>query len=485
MRLGTTESRHCGAVAMKILRRLLLSVVRAVSVNASKLANALESSLVSPAVHFSELEVAAPPLQSELPDADAGLVQDSIDATAGGKAAEAYAASQSLRQLIKSVGGELLAGEALERETVDLQLPFSRADGASYFRLVEIWNSQDVDWTADDESRACPACSSTSHRFLFLSYDHYPFHACNSCSTWFVPYRKLQERIDAFFANVPEARRIADEMMANREKGTRAADRERFIEYFQLIEPASRIQQDPRRYLDVGCGVGHSVELAQELGMEAVGVEVSQVAIDTARANGRNVISATQWSDDIPYQVVSLFETLEHVTSPDDVLRKVAAALSPDGVVIITVPNRASWEFSILRERCFHIYGGVDGVGHINLFDRDGLQALLQRHGMSIAYSDSQYSNNVFEIASALFEPNRSWLDFAARSKLSIQFPTSVHRILNSIGPAWAALDRAACRTPILIAIACHSSAQEALEPVFEQMRRTRDEQIYAAFERA
>ena len=82
--------------------------------------------------------------------------------------------------------------------------------------------------------------------------------------------------IDEFFAAVPEARRISDQMMVGRDEGTRDNDRTRFGDYFRML---GQLRSAATR----SCGIwtlaaaSAPVELAAELGWDATGVESSAV----------------------------------------------------------------------------------------------------------------------------------------------------------------------------------------------------------------
>ncbi len=388
-------------------------------------------------------------------------------------------------ELIRRATTQLVDGDPAPPEHLRVPLPFSRADGTDYLRIVELWKQYRGGTAITAPPRACPACRADDSQFEFLSYDQYPYHACRKCGTWFVPLAIDDRVVDAFFAAVPEARQIADQMMAGRDQGTQANDRERFSHYFQLI--AGLTPPPPKRlhYLDIGCGVGHSVELATELGWDATGIEVSEVAVATARAKGRNVYQPGDLSNERAYDVVSLFETLEHITDPEPVLADVTRRLAPEGVVVITVPNRASFEMSILRGRCFHIFGGSENVGHINLFDATGLGVLLQRHGLSVVFTDAQFSSDLTQIVSYLVSPRPQALDVSGGDHIDLEMPASAHTVVNNLGPVFASLERALKRSPILIAIACRTTDRARLAGAIadleqrwrKEMRNRLDEQ--------
>lgn len=395
-----------------------------------------------------------------------------------------HALIQSTLEAIRASVRGIVRGERPRTIELAIPLPFSRADARDYVRLVDLWNEAGVLARAQLAVRECPACASKNHRFVLKSYDGYPFHGCEDCGTWFVPLVVDEQLIEKFFEQVPEARAISDRMMAGRDSKTKAPDHERFFAYFDLLAPMLRAKSGRVRYLDIGCGVGHSVELATELGMDAVGLETSRVAIETARRGGRKVYHPGEWSSQQTFDLVSLFETLEHVTDPNEMIRQARALLAPGGVLIITVPNVQCWEIQLLKDRCLHVFGGSEQVGHINLFSPDGLRQLFARHGLEVVHFDGQFGSNLLSVAAGLIDPRRSVLNTATVGEQIIRLPQSLHAVLNALGPDLSVLDRALLRSPILIAVACRKEDVEHLTPAVALLERRRSEGLMAALSR-
>jgi SAM-dependent methyltransferase len=227
--------------------------------------------------------------------------------------------------------------------------------------------------------------------------------------------------------------------------------------------------------------VGHAVELAGERGMRAMGVEINPVALQVATAHGRRVYHTKDLEQHTTFHLVSMFEALEHVTAPDEVLAIAARRLAPGGILLVTVPNRAAWEISVLRQRSFHVFGGFEGVGHINLFDEHSLSRLFQRHGLRMLFSDGQFSNNPFDVLDAFLRTDRSGADVVAEAQLQLDIPAPAHRILNSIGPYIAILDRLTGRSPILLALACRAADAESHAGLVERLEAQRRNEILSA----
>jgi len=103
-----------------------------------------------------------------------------------------------------------------------------------------------------------------------------------------------------------------------------------------------------RKALDVGCGDGARYGArVHESGVEVHGVDISEVAVESARARGIDARVASL-ADPLPYDdstfdVVICLEVLEHLVNPAVVTREIARVLRPGGVALLSVPNSAFW----------------------------------------------------------------------------------------------------------------------------------------------
>lgn len=360
--------------------------------------------------------------------------------------------------MIDDLLSEIVAAQLTQNpETVSVPISqgFSRADLSDYLRMLQLWSEWhgEADLIAPKRPyRPCPACGNTDHRLRFPTYDRYPVHSCNKCGTFFVPYVLEEDFLREFWVAVPEAGEIAERMMTARDVGKGGVDRSRFSDYFDLVKQFLPTFTDAS-YLDIGCGVGISVEVASEYGFTATGLEINQVALQVANNYGRNVLHPDDWLSAEPMALVSLFETLEHVADPLAMLQLARDHLAECGLLMITIPNGEGWEVLLNRDRCLHVYGGTDGIGHINLFSRQGLRTILSRAGFIPLLIDGQYSNNMLLLISHLLDQAASAIDSFDSSEVVV--PKWIESGVSRYGRQIAAIERAAMRSPILIAIAC------------------------------
>ena len=105
------------------------------------------------------------------------------------------------------------------------------------------------------------------------------------------------------------------------------------------------------KILDVGCGNGSFVDAAMEQGYEVKGIELSQTAVDIAQAFNLPVQNIDFFSCEIEvssYDVLSMFEVIEHLPEPVLFLKRAEQVVKPGGLIYLTTPNFKSLEQRVL-----------------------------------------------------------------------------------------------------------------------------------------
>ncbi len=143
-----------------------------------------------------------------------------------------------------------------------------------------------------------------------------------------------------------------------------------------------------RRLLDVGCHIGVMVELAKECGWEAWGVEPSTWAADQARQRGLQVITGTLADAGLPedyFDVVTMWDVIEHLTDPADEVRQVRRVLKPNGVFAVHTIDIESRFARFMGKRWPWLM-----EMHLYYFSPRTLSKLLGRHGFEVIRSSAQ-----------------------------------------------------------------------------------------------
>lgn len=243
-----------------------------------------------------------------------------------------------------------------------------------------------MDPTATTPQRACPACDELQAQVLFhqLSDRLYgttdePFRVvqCTRCGLirldpwpaqrsryypadyWFVPDVGLAARLEEAW------RRVV------------------LHDHVEFVRRALR-HAGGGLVLDVGCGGGLLIRMLRDLGIRAVGLDLSARAASLAwRRYGAPVICGDLPAAPLPpasCAAVTMFHVLEHLDDPPAYLEAAHRLLTPEGRLIVQTPNAACWQFFWLGAN----WSGLDVPRHlINFRDKD-LEYLLECCGYEV-----------------------------------------------------------------------------------------------------
>jgi len=390
---------------------------------------------------------------------------------------------RQLARLSRSIANAGGNGELAPRGL--LQPPFGNLEMSDWLRSIQLWREHGRVLIRQQPSRSCPSCEGTEHRLLFNSFDDYPYVDCLACGTWYIPYVVDEALFDAYYARCPEAYEIVVRFTAQRlEAGRAESDRVRMDAYFAEVEPL--LTDGARTYLDVGCGVGHSLEVASDRGWTACGVDTSPSIIEAGRKRGFNIVHPNDLERDTSFSLVSLWETLEHLNDPFGVLSAISPRLDEDGLLAITIPNLQALEARLMRQDVAWINGGAGfGTVHINLFQPSSVEHLLGRAGLRVIGWDGQYGCNTYELASYMLGRHRGAWDYARGVKVEHNLSNDALAFLNWISPAWAVLSRQLLMTPILKVMVSKTKDENRLAKLRSEYASAKRLQILAAIDAA
>ena len=105
-------------------------------------------------------------------------------------------------------------------------------------------------------------------------------------------------------------------------------------------------QRQRRTLLDIGCGEGAFLDLARSAGMSVTGVELNLQAAEVCRGKGHTVqtrpLKELLGDGTFPrFDLVTIFQVLEHVSDPVGFLTDAAQLLRPGGILSVAVPNES------------------------------------------------------------------------------------------------------------------------------------------------
>lgn len=165
---------------------------------------------------------------------------------------------------------------------------------------------------------------------------------CKRCGLVYVTPRLTKKELDRFYAE--DYRKI---YKGGNGFGAEKRHAENAFQVLQGIRPLKG------KLLDVGCSTGKLLErIGWEINVVLYGIEPNLEYCEIAKASkaaSPNVENCTieDYNPGFRFDVITMLNALEHVTSPTAVLRKIHGLLNENGHVLISVPNLLSTHINI------------------------------------------------------------------------------------------------------------------------------------------
>ena len=237
--------------------------------------------------------------------------------------------------------------------------------------------------------RSCPACGGSGEKRFpsnvveakfsattFASRKspelmHHALALCQVCSSLFVetlPNSKelIQNYVEASFDSQAESEFAA----------------KTYVKYLTKL----RLLRG-KKVLDIGCGDGTFLKLALLSGASSVlGVEPSRGALSSAgEMKGfirEESIESCKLGEE--FDLVTCFQTLEHLSRPAETLSIMSSAIAEGGYIAVVCHDRLSIVNRLLGRK-----SPIFDIEHLQMFSRDGLDALIRRAGFDVIHSKS------------------------------------------------------------------------------------------------
>ncbi len=168
----------------------------------------------------------------------------------------------------------------------------------------------------------------------------------------------------------------------------------------RLKETQKLLTGRPDRVLDIGASLGHFGEAARRFGWDVYVTDVSEYAVQIAR-DEFGLDGFVMGIDNIPvrenvFDLVTLYDVLEHSNSPLELLKQVSRVLCAGGWVHLTTPNIRSWQSRLFGKMWTHIRPDE----HLIYFSPETMRSALERSGFEVV--KTRTASNVWRVGDML-----------------------------------------------------------------------------------
>jgi len=216
------------------------------------------------------------------------------------------------------------------------------------------------------------AAGLTEQAFRCTSLQHGDFTnimQCSRCGLLYENPREPEELIETRYEQVEDA-------VYDREKEGRVRT------YTRMMPAIEKYCRPPGRLLDIGCYLGVFLDVARDRGWQTAGVEPSAWAAERTSRRGHQVVNAPLRRSNLPtesFDLVTLWDVIEHLHDPLGQLREIHALVRPGGIFALTTMDTGS----LYAKMCGRRWPWFMRM-HLYYFTRGTLARILELAGFEV-----------------------------------------------------------------------------------------------------
>jgi 2-polyprenyl-3-methyl-5-hydroxy-6-metoxy-1,4-benzoquinol methylase len=148
----------------------------------------------------------------------------------------------------------------------------------------------------------------------------------------------------------------------------------------QKVQLLEKHQPNKGNLLDMGCGTGDFLQVAQQAGWQVQGIEPNEKAQKIAESKGATLISGTPAAADQTFDAITLWHVLEHLPNLELQIKELKRILKPTGTLLIAVPNYKSFDAGYYKQ----FWAAYDVPRHLWHFSKTSIDRLVEQEGMKV-----------------------------------------------------------------------------------------------------
>ncbi|MAE74669.1 MAG: hypothetical protein CL675_11285 [Bdellovibrionaceae bacterium] len=173
---------------------------------------------------------------------------------------------------------------------------------------------------------------------------------------------------------------ILEGYMSSEEGGHDSQYHMRVRSFYKALEKNKKyLPPKGAKVLDIGTAGGGFLDAATKFGYDAHGLEPSAYLVESGKKRGLQIEQGTIDNNNLvpeSYDMITMWDVIEHVVDPKAALEEIHKLLKPDGVLLINYPDIGTWQAKLAGKRFWWILSV-----HLHHFTPKSIKDICQRAG--------------------------------------------------------------------------------------------------------
>lgn len=241
------------------------------------------------------------------------------------------------------------------------------------------------------ETIECPVCANQQSQLQYTVQSWKVVQCCTCCFVYVNPRLEKNELLKLYSSDYFDNQLFGYFHYTDGRDFRKRNFQKWVTDALPYLETTERIKA-----LDIGCATGYCLEVFQEQGWHAHGIELDQGLATELRKKGFTVYDSPllHLRNIGTYSVITMFDVIEHLTDLHENISILNQLLENNGIAVLVTPNYRSWQRRLFQKRWFQF----KPIEHINYFTLDTLRKLVEANGFEIVESKNsgQFCNTSF-----------------------------------------------------------------------------------------
>jgi len=230
-------------------------------------------------------------------------------------------------------------------------------------------------YSLPEKVHTCPVCLSKKINFYVNKFG-FNMDRCNDCNHIFTNPFPSEDALNFYYNS--DLKKFENKFFED-------SFEERIPIFAKRIEIINKLL-DEGTILDVGSSIGIFIEglKRNHTKLEITACDLNIESCEKLKQKYKDIKvihgDVLKIEETKKFEIITLWDTFEHIVSPKELLEKILNLLKPNGFFIFSTPNTASYEWKIMNKEHIQLLP----PGHVNLYNKDNIKLLATRHKFNV-----------------------------------------------------------------------------------------------------